>query len=69
MISDPFYKYGLTLIPAWISNHMSSKMWDEITYPFQNFKGYTVEVWEENGEVIPHYTVWSTLVIWYQEIM
>ena len=28
----PFYELGLILIPAWISNHMSSKMWDEITY-------------------------------------
>ena len=34
----------LTLIPAWISNHMPSKMWDEITYPFLNFNGCTVEV-------------------------
>ena len=27
----------LTLIPACIINHMPSKAWDEITYPFQNF--------------------------------
>ena len=40
----PFYKHGLTLILAWISNHMPSKMWDEITYPFLNFNGCTVEV-------------------------
>ena len=40
----PFYKHGLTLIPAWISNHMSSKVWDEITYPFPNFNGCPVEV-------------------------
>ena len=25
---------------------MPSKMWDEITYPFLNVNGYTVEVWE-----------------------
>ena len=24
-------------------------MWDEITYPFQNFSGATVEVWEWIG--------------------
>ena len=36
-------KHGLTLIPAWISNHMPSKVWDEITYPFLNFNGVTVE--------------------------
>ena len=40
----PFYYYGLTLIPAWISNHMPGKVWDEITYPFLNFNGCTVEV-------------------------
>ena len=36
------YVYGtltssLTLIPGWISNHMTSKVWDEITYPFPNW--------------------------------
>ena len=40
----PFYQHGFTLIPAWISNHMPSNMWDEITYPFLNFNGCTVEV-------------------------
>ena len=40
----PFYQHGLTLIPAWISNHIHYKMWDEITYPFLNFNGATVEV-------------------------
>ena len=34
----------LTLIPAWIRNHMPGKVWDEITYPFLNFNGATVEV-------------------------
>ena len=28
------------------NNHMLSKVWDEITYPFPNFNGFTVEVWE-----------------------
>ena len=26
--------HGLTWIPAWISNHIPLKRWDEITYPF-----------------------------------
>ena len=39
-----FINRGLTLILAWISNHMLSKVWDEITYPFLNFHGCTVEV-------------------------
>ena len=33
----PFYQHGLTLITAWIGNHMPSKVWDEITYAFLNF--------------------------------
>ena len=43
-ISSPFYQHGLTLVPAWISYHMHSKVWDGITYPFLNFNGCTVEV-------------------------
>ena len=39
-----FYEHGLILIPAYISNHMPSKVWDEITYPFLNFKSHTIEV-------------------------
>ena len=35
--------YGLTLIPAWISNYIHYKVWDEITYPFLNFNG--AEIW------------------------
>ena len=31
-------------ISAWISNYMPGKVWDEITYPFLNFNGCTVEV-------------------------
>ena len=26
----PFYKHGLTLIPAWISNYTHYNLWDEI---------------------------------------
>ena len=44
-----------TLIPAWISNHMSSNVWDEITYPFPNFNDRTVEVWEWISNVIPKF--------------
>ena len=35
---------GLTLILAGISYYIHYKMWDEITYPFLNFNGATVEV-------------------------
>ena len=43
-IVGPFYYHGLILIPAWISNHLPSKMYGEITYPFPNFNGGTVEI-------------------------
>ena len=32
--------------PAWISDHMPSKVRDGITYPFPNFNGCAIEVWE-----------------------
>ena len=58
---------------AWISNHMHFIMWDEITYPFPNFNGGTVEVWEWISDFIPHYTwflitypcwdIWRVLVV------
>ena len=34
----------LGFIPAWISNYIYYKVWDEIAYPFLNFNGATVEV-------------------------
>ena len=34
---------------------MSSKVWDEITYPFPNFNGATAEVWEWMSNSIPHF--------------
>ena len=61
-ILGPLYWDGLTLIQAWINNHIPGKVWDEITYllpnfngyilwneityPFPHLNGYTVEVWE-----------------------
>ena len=50
-----FYQHGLTLIPAWISNHMPSKAWDEITYPFLNFNYCTVDVCEWISNFIPQF--------------
>ena len=32
----------INLIRAWISNHLPSKVWDEITYPFPTFNDATV---------------------------
>ena len=42
-------------IPAWISNYTHYNVWDEITYPFLNFNGATVEVSEWIGNFIPHF--------------
>ena len=44
MTWDPFYYHDLTLIPAWISNYIHNKLWEEITYPFLNLNGATGEV-------------------------
>ena len=33
----------MILTPAWIANHMASKVWDEISYAFPNFNGATIE--------------------------
>ena len=46
---------GLTLISAWISNYSHYKVWDEITYPFPNLKGSTIEVWQWISNFIPHF--------------
>ena len=54
MPEAPFYWHGLTLITVLIGNHKPSKMWDEITYPFQIFNGCTVEVWEWASNFTPH---------------
>ena len=35
--------------------NMFSKVCDENTYLFLNFKGYTVEVWECIGNLTPHF--------------
>ena len=40
----PLLLNGLILISACISNYIRYKLWDEITNPFLNFNGRTVEV-------------------------
>ena len=42
----PLCQHGLSLMPALIGNYIHYKVWDEITYPFPNINGTTVEVWE-----------------------
>ena len=40
------YGAPFTNILAWISNYMPGNVWDEINYPFPNFNGCTIDVWE-----------------------
>ena len=40
--------------PAWRSYYIHHKVWNETTYPFPNFNGCTVEVWEWISNFIPH---------------
>ena len=62
----PFYIHGLNLIPAYISNYMPNKMWDEITYLFPNFSGVTIEGWEWISNFIPHFIMGViTYPCWY----
>ena len=49
----PFYKHGLTLIWARITNHMLSKVPDGITYLFMIFNSCTI-VWEWISNCISH---------------
>ena len=52
----PLLLTWLTLIPAWISNYIHHKLWDEITYKFLNLNDATVEVWEWKCNFIPHFS-------------
>ena len=66
VIRGPFCQHGLTLIPDWISNHMPSNMWDEITYPFPNVNGATVEVWECISNFSPHFMMDVITYPWWE---
>ena len=49
--------FGLPLIPTWISNRMPNTVRDEITYPFRNGNGCTVEDWEWICNLILHFVM------------
>ena len=46
---------GYLLLTLINFNHMPGKVWDEVTYPFPNFNGCTVEVWEWISNFIPYF--------------
>ena len=56
-----FYYHGLTQIQASTSNHIHYKMCGEIAYPFPNFNGETVEVWEWISSFIQQFT-WYVII-------
>ena len=56
-----FINYLGPLLSTWISNHMHSKLLDEITYPFPNFN---VKVWEWISNFIPYYMAVITYPCW-----
>ena len=61
-----FNKQGLTLISAWISKYINYKAWDEITNPFPNFNGATVEIWEWISRSTKYVvTTQMQLCVWY----
>ena len=45
----------LTWINFDICNYIHYKVWNEINYPFLNFNGDTIEVWEWINNFIPHF--------------
>ena len=47
------------LVAAWIINYIHYKGWSEVIYPFPNFNGGTVEVWEWISNFIQHSTPWT----------
>ena len=55
---------GVSIL-TWISNHMPSKVWYEMTYPFPNFNGWSVEVWEWVSHFIPRFTMYVIIYPWW----
>ena len=47
---EPLFNFN----PAWISNQIPRKVWDENTYPFPKFNNATVEVWKWISNFILH---------------
>ena len=54
-VSGPFCLHGLTLTLSLISDYIHYKMWSEFTYPFPNFIGCGVKVWEWISNFIPFF--------------
>ena len=55
---------GAPLIPAWLSNYIHCRVWDEITYPFPNFNGATIPHSSLYGHRWIHRTKASDAELW-----
>ena len=55
-VSGPFRPFTNITYPAWLSNYIHYKIWDEITNPFTNFTGATFEVWDWMDNCSPQLT-------------
>ena len=53
--SMTWWCHNMEMLSAWISNYIHYKVWDEITYPFLNFNGCTIEVKEWISNFISHF--------------
>ena len=52
----PSYKHAqFKFDPSTGNNYIHHKVWDEITSPFPNFNGCSMEVWEWISNFIPHF--------------
>ena len=47
---------------------MTNKMWDEIIYPFPDFKGATTEVWELISNLTPLFIMDVIAYLFWDEI-
>ena len=45
---------------TWVSNHMPNKVWDEISYPFPNFRVQGLHCWSLGIDITSH----NLLVMW-----
>ena len=57
------------MIQGGISNYVPYKVWDEITYPFPNFNGCTVEIWKRISNFVPHITEHMFTYPWWRHQM
>ena len=56
----------LTSLPEWISNHRPTKLWEEIIFPFLNFKWISNSIYQNFINQKLFYLVWGIV---YHEVM